>query len=128
MQTKKILIVEDEQDMAEVLSDKFISEGFQVTSAKDGEKGLQAALKEHPDLILLDIVMPKVDGLEMLKKLREDEWGRSAVVILLTNLSSTEKIAEAVKQGMHEYLIKSEWRVTDIVKKAKERLGLVTFG
>ncbi len=123
---KKILVVEDEKFMLEALSDKLKKEGFKVLQAKNGQQGLETALRKHPDLILLDIVMPKVDGLTMLKNLRKDEWGKEAIVILLTNLNSTEKIAEAVGEGMHEYLIKSDWLLSGVVNKVKERLGLLT--
>lgn len=123
-QTKAILIIEDEIAMLRILTDKFSQEGFRVIKAANGEEGLRFALSERPDLILLDIVMPRMGGLEMLDKLREDEWGKTAKVILLTNLSDIEKISEAVKEGAYDYLIKSDWKLKDIVKKVKEKLGV----
>jgi len=118
----KILIVEDEPSLIRVLNDKFSEEGFEVFLAHDGEEGLKKSLEEHPELILLDIIMPKMDGVTMLKKLREDDWGKDVPVILLTNLSESEKIAEATKQGVYDYLIKSDWKINDVVKKVRERL------
>ena len=123
---KRILIVEDEQDIREALVDKLTREGFETLEAKDGVEGLESALKEHPDLILLDIVMPKMDGMTMMKKLREDQWGGSVPIILLTNLSATD---EKIIKGMVEdepayYLVKSDWKIKDVVQKVKETLEM----
>lgn len=72
---KRILIVEDEIPMLKALVDKFSRAGFETLEAKNGIEGLAVALKEHPDLVLLDLVMPKMDGVKMMEKLREDSWG-----------------------------------------------------
>lgn len=89
---KKILVIEAVEDNAplrKALHDKFSLEGFSVIDAKDGEEGLTVAMSEHPDLILLDILMPKMDGLTMMKKLRQgDEWGKHVPIIVLTNHSA----------------------------------------
>ena len=119
---KKILIVEDEISLLNALRDKLTHENFAVLEAKNGEEGLAVALREHPDLILLDIVMPKMDGMTMLRKLREDLWGKSAKVIILTNLSDKEKMAEALEQKLHKYLVKSDWKIEDVVAKVREQL------
>ena len=116
-------IVEDELSLLEVLTDKFSKEGFKVLRAKNGKDGLKVALTEHPDIILLDIIMPVMDGMTMLKKLREDEWGKDAKVIILTNLSDNEKTAQALADGSNDYLVKSDWKIEDVVKKVEERLG-----
>lgn len=121
----KILITEDEEPMLKALVDTFKSAKFDVFGAKDGEKGLEIAFKEHPDVILIDILMPKVDGMAMLKKLREDDWGKNVPVIILTNLSDVDKIAEAVEDGICSYLIKTEWSLEDIVKKVKKTINPV---
>ena len=122
---KTILIVEDDSSLRNVLHDKFILEGFDVLDAKDGEEGLALALSLHPDLILLDIVMPKMDGMTMMKKLREtDEWGKNVPVILLTNLSADdEKINQAIAVNEPAYyLVKSDYTISYLVEKIKERL------
>lgn len=119
---KKILIVEDELPLLEIMADKLSEEGFAVIRAEDGEKGLELAKEQHPDLILLDILLPKLDGMEVLKKLREDAWGKEAEIILLTNLSGSEKVAEATGLGAYNYLVKSDWKLEDVVKKVKETL------
>jgi len=121
-ESKTILIVEDETSLRHALRDKLTRENFAVLEAKNGEEGLEVALREHPDLILLDIVMPKMDGITMLKKLREYLWGKSAKVIILTNLSDNEKVAEAMRQETFEYLVKSDWKIEDVVAKVRERL------
>ncbi|HEU0085631.1 MAG TPA: response regulator [Candidatus Paceibacterota bacterium] len=121
---KKILIVEDERALLRALVEKLSRENLLVFQAGNGEEGLEMALKEHPDIILLDIVMPKMDGITMLKKLREDGWGKTAKIILLTNLSSNEKTAEALALGTNEYLIKTDWEIADVVAKVREHLEI----
>ena len=116
----KVLIAEDQEAMLEALTESFESANFDVFGAKDGEEGLRVALKEHPHVILIDILMPKMDGITMLKKLREDNWGKSVPVMILTNLSEVEKIAEAIEDGISDYLIKTDWSLEDIVKKVKK--------
>lgn len=120
---KTILIVEDELSLRNALRDKLSRENFAVLEAKNGEEGLEVALREHPDLILLDIIMPIMDGMTMLKKLCEDAWGKGAKIIMLTNLSDQEKVAEAVTHCSHDYLIKSNWKLEEVVAKIREKLG-----
>jgi two-component system alkaline phosphatase synthesis response regulator PhoP len=83
----KILVVEDEESLATALKEKVVKEGMEGDVARNGELGLELALRKHPDLILLDIIMPVMDGITMLKKLRDDEWGRSVPVIILTSFA-----------------------------------------
>jgi DNA-binding response OmpR family regulator len=121
---KKILIVEDEKSLRKALHDKMSYEGFGVLESSDGEAGLSTALATHPDLILLDIIMPKMDGLTMLKKLREDAWGTTVPVIMLTNLSDGAKIAESQKSNVLDYLVKTDWSLEYVVDKVKENLHM----
>jgi len=121
---KKILVVDDEPALLAALVDKLTLEGFVVLSAKDGQDGLEVALRDHPDLILLDVILPVMDGMTMLFELRKDSWGKSIPVILLTNLSEPEKISESLRQGVTDYLVKSDWKLEDIVKKVKKNLGI----
>ncbi|MFZ2664426.1 MAG: response regulator [Patescibacteria group bacterium] len=121
--SKIVLIVEDEQSLLKALADKFTREGFKILEAKNGKEGLVVASHHHPDLILLDIIMPVMDGMTMLFKLREKVWCRNVPVILLTNLSeATERIVEAHRRGVNDYLIKSDWTLEDIVHKVKKKL------
>ena len=122
-QGKKILIIDDSKDLREVLANALHSENLAVLQAEDGEDGLKIALAEHPDLILLDIVMLKMDGITMLQKLRKDEWGRNAQVMILTNLMDAEKIDSAMSEGVYDFLVKSNWSLPDLVQKIKVKLG-----
>lgn len=121
---EKVLLVEDEDALAQVLSIKLEREGFTVFRAKDGEEGLEVATREHPDVILLDIIMPKMDGLTMLSRLRKDggEWGKSAKVMMLTNLSDGDSVMKSLNEAAFDYLVKSDWKLEDIVEKIRERL------
>ena len=123
-QKKKILIVEDDRSLRFPLEEAVGREDFITLVAKDGEEGLAVALKSHPDLILLDIIMPKMNGLKMLKKLREDNWGKTVPVLLLTNDTDPEHMRETLKDNATDYLIKSDWEIEDVVKKVKTTLKL----
>ena len=123
-QKKKILIVEDDESLRNVIKDKVNCEGFSALIAKDGEEGLRLGIKEKPDLILLDVIMPKMDGVKMLKKLRKDIWGKTVPVILLSNDDNPEHIRETLKANAIDYLIKADWELEDVIKKIKETLKL----
>jgi DNA-binding response OmpR family regulator len=123
--SKKILIVEDESPLRNAVTDILSFEGFQVFQAKNGQEGLDTALKEKPDLILLDLMMPVMDGLSMLEKLREDKpYGAQASVILLTNINDPDKVAQATSAGSYDFLVKSDWNIEDVVRKIKARLDV----
>ena len=118
----KILIVEDEIDLRSLLKEKLESEGFDVLEAENGKIGLETALSKQPDIILLDIIMPIMDGLTMLKELRHNDWGKNAPVIMLSNLSKAEKISESMEKNIFGYLIKSDWGPDDIVALIRKKL------
>jgi len=120
---KKILIVEDEEVLLSVLTDNLTKEGFQVLKARNGRDGLATALSDHPDVILLDILMPVMDGITMLKKLHEDAWGGNAKVIMLTNLTDNKKVVEAMESGSYNYLVKSDWTMGDVIAKVNSILA-----
>jgi CheY-like chemotaxis protein len=120
---KSILIVEDEITLLKVLKERFAIDGFTVYEANNGEEGLKFALNNHPDLILLDIIMPVMDGMTMLAKLRGDPWGKKVKVILLTNLSDAGKEWESFKEGASGYLIKSNWTLDEIAKRVDSELA-----
>lgn len=119
----RILIVEDEKPLANMLADKLQAEGFTTQVAFDGQAGLAMALDWQPDLILLDLIMPKIDGMTMLRKLRQNEKGKGIHVILLTNLSDTSKVYEAVSLGVNDYLVKTNWDLDEIIKEIKNKLA-----
>jgi DNA-binding response OmpR family regulator len=121
-QKNKILIVEDETSLLDVLADKFKREGFLVYKAQDGQEALEIVKKQKPDLVILDVIMPSMDGLTMIKKLREDKWGNVVPVLILSNLSDPEQINEAKEWGAVDYLVKSNWGLDDVVLKVKQTL------
>ncbi len=121
---KTVLIVEDDLALRKVLVDKLTDENFEILEAGDGEVGLEHALKEHPALILLDIFMPRMDGITMLSKLRSaDAWGKHVRVIVLTNSTDAQTIATVSGFGDTDFLIKSEWSLEALVARIRERLG-----
>lgn len=120
---KIVLVIEDEEPLQMVLKDVLTTEGYEVSLAKNGLEGLEMALYQHPDIILLDILMPKMDGLEMLKNLRADEWGKKVPVIVLTNLSDNQDIAKAVEEDVFEYFVKSDIKIDEVIERIKEKIG-----
>jgi|SRR3990170_5486529 len=124
MEGKKILIIEDEEMMIAALTRKLIVSGFEVYSARDGREGLERALELKPDLILLDLILPVFDGLTFLEKLRVDPWGAKIPVIVLTNLSRVSAVEESRGHGVHHYLVKTDWKLEDVVQKIKSELKL----
>lgn len=121
--SKTILIVDDEESLVNVLARKFEEEGVNVITAQNGKVGLEKALAEHPDIILLDIMMPEMDGFDVMRHLQEDEWGKTVPIILLTNSSSIETVAKAVSTGMSEFLVKTDMRLDDVVERVNHHLG-----
>ncbi len=120
---KKVLIVEDEDVIVMPLADSLRREGIEVAVAHNGEEGLEAALADVPDLILLDILMPKMDGLTMLKKLRAAPEGARIPVLVLTNLGEITSVADTLEAGISDYLVKSNWKLDDVVRRVNERLA-----
>ena len=121
---KKILIVEDELAYSELLKSQLIEKGYSVIEAVNGKQGLEIAKKENPDLILLDIRMPVMDGMTMLGLLRKEEWGKNIKVVMLTNLEPDDKIiGQAVANEPSYYFVKSDIRLTELLTKIKELIG-----
>ncbi len=120
-----ILVIDDEALIAKALSAKLQKEGFVVLVAKDGAEGLEMALDKHPDLILLDLILPIMDGMTILNQLRADSWGKSVPIIILTNLSKAETVVEGKKKGVTDYLVKTDWKLEEVVQKVKYELGII---
>ena len=120
---KKILFVEDEMALQKTFKDILKEEDYEIISALDGEIGLRLAKEEKPDLILLDLILPKLDGFELLKKLKEDPETKNVPVIVLTNLERTEDIERALELGATTYLIKANYTLKEVVKKIKKAIG-----
>ena len=118
---KKVLIVDDEKDILNILKQSFVDEGFSVISAQDGEEGLKMIEEEKPDLILLDIVMPKMDGVTMAKKLKEK--GIKSKILFLTNLRGKLPVAEGIIEET-DYISKTDMHIDQIIAKVKEKLDI----
>jgi len=119
----KILIVEDDSFLLSMYASKFNLENFEVIIAEDGEKGLKLAFKELPDVILLDIFLPKKNGFDVLQELKGDEKTSKIPVILLTNLSQKEEIEKGLDMGAKDYLIKAHFMPSEVVEKIKKTLN-----
>ncbi len=120
---KKILIVEDEKDIRDAMETTLSYEGYEVHVAGDGIEGYTKAHEVKPDLILLDVLMPRQNGIDMLRSLRKESWGKDIPVIVMTMLDDLERISEAIEAGAQEYLVKSRLSLGGIVEKVKNRLG-----
>jgi DNA-binding response OmpR family regulator len=119
---KKILIVDDDIDLRTILHDSLTHEGFTVLTAKDGREGLEVALSQRPDLILLDIMMPEVSGLEMLKALRADEWGKQVHVFMLTTMTGSKEKSQSMQDNVSKYINKSDMKLDSLLWDIKSYL------
>ena len=120
---KKLLIVEDDKSFLWILRQSFENEGLSVFFAEDGEEGLNMAIKEKPDLILLDILMPKMDGITVAKKLKEN--GTEAYIMFLTNFKDAEHVSQAVEVVREtDYIVKSDIHIDQIINRVKNKLAI----
>jgi DNA-binding response OmpR family regulator len=121
---KKILIVEDDQDFISILKIKFTSEGFSVVTAENGDDGVTMAEKEKPDLVISDVLIPQMNGIEMAKKIKKAN--KNVPIIFLTNINlKDEDYANDIKElGDFEHWVKADTRINDIVEKTKIKLGI----
>jgi len=119
---KKILIVEDDEGFRDIVKTSFQGTEFETITAEDGEEGLKKEEEEHPDLILMDIMMPKMNGIQMAKKLKKD--GITVPIIYLTNANDEERISEVMEMGDGnvDYVVKTEVRIGDIIERIRKRL------
>lgn len=120
---KTILIVEDEAAVALALTDTLSHEGYTILSAANGNAGLEKALAEHPDVIVTDLKMPELGGLEMIDALRKDPWGKTAKVIILSNASDLQSLQAAMEHGTFHYMVKGDSSMADIIDAVKKQLA-----
>lgn len=121
---KKILLVEDDETLSETYLQRFVAEGFEVRRVLNGEEALSTALSFKPDLILLDIMMPKLDGFDVIDILRNTPDTVNIRVVVLSALSQQEDIEKAKALGADDYLVKSQVVLADIVERVKQHLGI----
>lgn len=122
-QVSSVLIVEDDQFLGLAYTQSFSTSGFTVRLVTDGKSALQAIEENRPDLIILDLVMPTMNGMEVLRSIRKDSKNADIKVIVATNVSSTQDEEECKTLGVHAYLIKTNNSIHDIVNISKEALG-----
>ncbi|MBI3963657.1 MAG: response regulator [Candidatus Kerfeldbacteria bacterium] len=120
---RAILLVEDDAFLAGMYVKKLELEGFAVLHAADGRQGLKLATQKKPDLIMLDIILPKMDGYEVLMHLKDDPVTRSIPVLLLTNLGQREDVSRGLKLGAADYLIKAHFMPSEVIEKVKRVLA-----
>jgi len=119
---KKILFIEDESALQKTFGEVLKQEGYEMIPALDGEIGLRLAKSEKPDLILLDLILPRINGFEVLKQLKIDEETKSIPIIILTNLEKAEDIQKALELGAATYLVKANYTLAEVVEKVKKAL------
>jgi DNA-binding response OmpR family regulator len=119
----KVLLVEDDVALRDIYSARFMAEGYEVVTASDGEMALTQAVKENPELIVLDVMMPKISGFDVLDILRATPETKNTKVIMMTALSQAADVEKGKGLGADEYLVKSEVTLTDVIEKAKEVLA-----
>lgn len=118
---KKILIAEDEEILLNVLKDRFEAESWEVSTARDGEEAIEAIKKSRPGVVLLDLLMPKKDGFEVLKEVRSNpEYQDLPIIVVLSNLGSDEDIKRALALGANDYFVKTQHPMSEIVEKVKK--------
>jgi DNA-binding response OmpR family regulator len=119
-----ILLVEDDTFLASIYQKKFEMEGFKISVADNGEKGLMDAKKKKPSLVLLDILLPKMDGFGVLEQLKADPETKDIPVVLLTNLGQKDDVEKGLEAGAVDYLIKAHFKPSEIVERAKQILHI----
>ncbi|MDO8582844.1 MAG: response regulator [bacterium] len=125
MKTQKtVLIIEDEKSLRDAVVDMLSIKGFSPLAARNGKEGVDLALSKHPDLILLDLIMPEMDGMEALQEIREDAWGLNVPIIILTNLGPINGSGAGfmATHALTHYFIKSDWKIHDIAEKISQLL------
>jgi two-component system alkaline phosphatase synthesis response regulator PhoP len=122
VQKKKILIVEDDRSLQAALDEVISQDGFEIASAFDGEEALAKIAEFAPDLILLDIILPKKDGYEVLSEIKKNEKTKNIPVLILTNLEEVDNVQKALDLGATTFMVKSDFSLKDVVGKIREAI------
>jgi two-component system, OmpR family, alkaline phosphatase synthesis response regulator PhoP len=120
--SEKILFIEDESALQETFGDLLTGEGYEVIRALDGQSGLRLAKSEKPNLILLDLILPKMNGFEVLEGIKKDDEAKDIPVIILTNLESAGDVQKAIEFGAKDYLVKANYKMKEVLEKIKSAL------
>lgn len=122
--SKKILIIDDNESYLSILNQKFTFDGYEVITAKDGTEGLKKAEDTQPSIILIDLLLPNLNGIQVMQALRKTAWGKTVPFIILTNVNPDEEILQAIMQNKPAYyLVKPEVSLDDISEKVKNVLN-----
>lgn len=119
---KKILIIEDDKFLRELIARKLLDEGFEIAEAVDGEEGIKMIKESGPDLVLLDLILPSIDGFEVLARVKEDTSITPVPIIILSNLGQKEEVEKGLELGAVDYLIKAHFTPGEIIEKIKNIL------
>jgi len=122
LEKKKILVVEDDRSLQSAIVEMLNQEGYETVSAFDGEEGLAKLSREKPDLVLLDIILPKKDGFELLSQMKSNPETKEIPVLILTNLGEVDKVQKAVALGATAFMIKADYSIKEVLEKVKEAL------
>lgn len=122
---QKILVVDDDLVLSDMLSEILREDGYDVMVEHDGEAGLRVALEHKPDVLVLDVMMPKMTGIAVLEQVRASEWGTSVPALLLTNVNEPETLTAVIEKGKGnvQFLLKTDWTIEQIVEKVKAALA-----
>jgi len=116
---KKILIIEDDKFLRELIARKLTNEGYEALEAVDGEEGLKKLKDEKPDLVLLDLILPGIDGFEVLSKMKEDPALSEIPVLILSNLGQRDEVEKGLSLGAVDFLIKAHFTPSEVIEKIK---------
>ena len=122
MTNTTVLIADDDESIREMYSAAFSAAGIGVITAVDGNQCVELALKHHPDAILVDIMMPKLGGHEAVSKIRMDDWGKTAKVVFLTNMSDAENVVQAVEERSEEYIVKANTSPKEVINQVRQAM------
>lgn len=119
---KRILIIEDDSFLRELISRKLTQEGYEVIEALDGEEGLKKTVEEKPNMVLLDLILPSIDGFEVLAQIKKDAALAAIPVLILSNLGQKDEVERGLQLGAKDYMVKANFTPTEIIAKIKEIL------
>lgn len=122
---QKIIVIEDDKFLRELIVKKLVKESFTVVEATDGEEGVNKIATEKPDLVLLDLILPTIDGFEVLKRVKENPYLKDIPIIVLSNLGQNEDVEKCMQLGATDYLIKAHFTPAEIIEKTKNILKIV---
>jgi len=123
-QKKRILIIEDDEFVRKLYREQLVRAGYDFVEAVDGAEGIEKVRSEHPDLILLDLMLPKKNGFEVLADIKQDPAVASIPIFVLSNLGQQSDVQAALSMGVDDYIVKSDFRLSDVIEKISKKLSV----